>query len=195
MMRIPLWQRDGTVRAFTIVDDGDYRELSEYRWHRNPVNHSPEAPGYAVRLDRSFEPRRLVQMSRQLLELVHGDGLQADHINGSTLDNRRANLRVVTHAENQQNKRAYKGSVSSFRGVWWEEGKRAWRACGRINGKRTHVGWFRNEVDAARAVEAWRREHMPFAQPDPAIAQWVGRAASELWPTSLPEPEPDREAA
>lgn len=34
---------------------------------------------------------------------------------------------------------------------------------------------------------------LPTAPTAYAIAQWVGRPASELWPTPLPEP--DREAA
>ena len=42
-------------------------------------------------------------MHRQILGLIHGDGKEVDHINKDRLDNRRANLRVVTRKENCAN--------------------------------------------------------------------------------------------
>ncbi len=45
-------------------------------------------------------------------------GLDIDHINGDKLDNRRTNLRVITHAQNSVNTKLYKTNTSGFRGVW-----------------------------------------------------------------------------
>ena len=62
-------------------------------------------------------------MHREILNLVPGDGLIVDHINGDTLDNRKSNLRVVTAVENARNckswnKHGLKGIQVTQRGKW-----------------------------------------------------------------------------
>jgi hypothetical protein len=44
------------------------------------------------------------------------DGLQIDHRNNEQLDNRLANLRVATHADNQRNRPAQRNNVSGIEG-------------------------------------------------------------------------------
>ena len=44
-------------------------------------------------------------------------GAEIDHINGYKLDNRRSNLRVVTHKFNVQNGSAHNDSTSRYKGV------------------------------------------------------------------------------
>lgn len=108
-------------------------------------------------------------MARQLLELEPGDPRQVDHVDMDKLNNRRSNLRLATHAENQQNRRAYRGSSSRFRGVCWNARRRRWRANAFLDGKQMQIGEFRGEREAAEAIEAVRLARMPFAMPDPAL--------------------------
>jgi len=77
-----------------------------------------------------------------------------DHRNGDGLDNRRANLRQATHAQNMGNRRMAKNNKSGFKGVSWNASRRCWCACIGVAGKVRHLGGFRNAEDAARAYDA-----------------------------------------
>lgn len=56
------------------------------------------------------------RLARYILD-VTGSNIEIDHINGNTLDNRRSNLRIVTHTENMWNKDNYKNNTSDIKGV------------------------------------------------------------------------------
>jgi len=84
--------------------------------------------------------------------LVGVEGMEVDHLNRNGLDNRRSNLRVATHAQNQQNAAA--PGTSEFKGVQWDPSRQRWRV--RIRGVRK--GSFVSEIDAAKAYDAAARE-------------------------------------
>lgn len=99
MKRIYLARRkyvEGEDVQFTIVDNKDYKTLKKYRWHN--------AGGYA----KTFINKRPVQMANLLM--TPPEGFVVDHINGSGLDNRRANLEIVTRSENARRAHAAKGN-------------------------------------------------------------------------------------
>lgn len=75
----------------TRIDSSDRGVVEGIRWHMTSC-------GYAAR--RSG--RKIIGLHREIMSPpTH---LEVDHINGDPLDNRRSNLRIVTHAENLQNK-------------------------------------------------------------------------------------------
>ncbi len=81
-------------------------------------------------------------------------GRVADHINHNGLDNRRANLRIATLAQNARNCRQNKkGKSSKYRGVWHNKQNKKWRATIVFNRKRRQIGYFKKETDAAKAYD------------------------------------------
>ena len=87
-----------------------------------------------------------------------------DHINGNRSDNRWANLRAATNAENNRNRKPSQGSSSRYLGVTWRRNEKKWAAQIRIEGKQTHLGYFTNERKAAQAYDkAAARYHGEFA--------------------------------
>lgn len=87
-----------------------------------------------------------------------------DHINGIRHDNRPENLRPASRSENGRNRRPSKTGTSKYLGVCWHKQNRTWVAQIRINGKSRHLGFFTEELDAAKAYDAAaRRLNIPFA--------------------------------
>ena len=154
MPRVPV-RRGGRVVGHALVDWEDFDHVRRYRWTLDRDGYPRAAPRRGVKHS----------MHRLILGLVPGDGLEGDHVNGDPLDNRRANLRVATRAQNGQNVPAKRG----FRGVVWDPSRptsRSWRVRPRLNGRSIHVGWFETEEEAAEAATRWYAENMPFANPE-----------------------------
>lgn len=84
---------------------------------------------------------------------------QIDHINGEKADNRFANLREATGAENSHNRRIPRHNTSGVKGVSFDKRYGKWRAELQWDGKSHYLGMFNAIEDAAAAVEAARRLH------------------------------------
>lgn len=65
-----------------------------------------------------------------------------DHKNGLGFDNRIENLRPATVAQNAQNLKIRKDNASGFRGVYWSEQHKKWRASISCERQRKHLGLF-----------------------------------------------------
>jgi hypothetical protein len=157
--RIPLWDIDGNVCAWTIVDDTDFAWLDRWKWHLSPQ-------GYAARTIRINGKRQKFLMHRFILGLRCGDPRQGDHINRNKLDNRRSNLRIAKRAEldNGQNLSLSVKNTSGFRGVSWDSQTKKWRAEAMVGGKRYRLGRFQDPEEAYVTIKAFRAKHMPFSE-------------------------------
>lgn len=162
MKQIPLRRRDGTVRAYALVDDSDFEGVSRYRWHL--------ANGYVAR-DAPRPHRVKILLHRELLGLAADDHREVDHRDRNPLNCCRSNLRVATRSLNGQNLPAQRDARSRFRGVTWDRKLGRWRAQVMLRRRNHFLGTFDSETDAAWAAQAFRDEHMPFALPDPELAR------------------------
>lgn len=130
----------------TLIDESDAATVSQYTWHA-----SKSANAFYARAPISSKTGG-IQLHRLLLSPP--EGMQVDHINGDTLDNRRSNLRVVTASENMKAwaKRHFGASASGYRGVYpTKNGK--WLARLYRGGRLLYLGSFDTPEDAAEAVE------------------------------------------
>jgi hypothetical protein len=92
-------------------------------------------------------------------------GLQVDHINGNTLDNRKFNLRICTAAENTKNTKLKSSNTSGYKGVAWHTGTNKWRAYIVLDNRQKHLGLFKTKEEAALSYnEAALKYHKSFAR-------------------------------
>jgi hypothetical protein len=154
-VRIPLRAKDGSVRAYALIDAADVEWVNRWRWYLTT--------GYAARSEVTKRQKRTIFLHRMLLGLRPGDGFEGDHINRDTLDDRRSNLRRVRRAQGHQNLPSQKRGTSSKRGVGWIARLGKWRARLMLDGKEHHLGLFETEQEAAEAARAGRARLMPFS--------------------------------
>lgn len=115
-----------------------------------------QSKSWYVREDKSgllYAYNRGGQMSRQLMNCPAGR--EVDHHNGNTLDNRRDNLRICTHQQNQWNRKTALGK-SKFKGVTHVKRHKTkpWMARVEFNGERHSYGNYRTALEAALAYDA-----------------------------------------
>lgn len=81
------------------------------------------------------------------------DGLEVDHINGNGLDNRKSNLRIVTHQVNQNNQRnrTKKEGQSKYRYVHWCKRDSKWMAM--VSNK--NLGRYKTQEEAALTANSY----------------------------------------
>jgi hypothetical protein len=137
-----------------IVDDEDFEELSKDRWYVKYRKDRKHKQYYAFRSVFLNKKNTFMLMHRQIMGVEKGDTRKVDHINHNTLDNRKENLRVVTHQQNQFNRKKEIGCSSKYKGVSWYKRDSNWMACIKINKKTKYLGYFSSEIEAARAYDS-----------------------------------------
>lgn len=142
-----------------VVDDDDYAWASQYKWTA------------LVRPTTSYAYRTLIRAGRPTTQGLHrallrleDPAVHVDHINGDGLDNRRANLRIATIAENNRNQRPGRRNRSGFKGVYFRPDRGRWVARIFAEGQVHSLGHYDSAVDAAHAYDAAAKElHGEFA--------------------------------
>ena len=109
---------------------------------------------------------------RLVWESVNGvvpKGYEIDHVDGNPSNNTITNLRLLTHAENMQNRHrpSRKNKTSGVKGVHWDKDRRKWRSHIVVNGKQIHIGRFDSIDDALiayRRAAAVHHTYNPHAE-------------------------------
>lgn len=124
------------------VDNEDFEELSKHNWNTTHY-------GY------SFN-RILGLMHRYIMKTP--EGMDTDHINHDKLDNRKSNLRICNRTKNNANRLLGKNQKSKYKGVSFNSMYRKWHSYISFNKKRQTIGYFDNEIDAAKSYDKKAKE-------------------------------------
>ena len=153
--RIPL-----TDGKYAIVDPPDYYRFGSLDWCANEFSYGT----YAVRLNNKGDKSpKILSLHRLIIDAP--PGLLVDHQNGNPLDDRLANLRLATNAQNSCNRKKRKNTSSKYFGVSYINKFGKWRVKIKKNGKEFHIGYFSDEIEAAHAYdEAAKKYHGIFAK-------------------------------
>lgn len=124
-------------------DKDDYELIKKYCWNYNKY-------GYVVSYD--VENKIEIKLHRLIMG-VTDPNLEVDHIQHPPrreykVDNRRSNLRVVTHADNTKNHITQINNTSGTSGVHYCERDNKWIARISVNGERIYLGSFDNKEEA-----------------------------------------------
>ena len=125
----------------TVVDDEDFEYLAQFKWHAVKLGRN----WYASRDLKTLDGYKNHRMQWDIL------GKNTDHKNGNGLDNRRANLRVCTKAQNTQNQRRIPTEITPYKGVKKRvyRYRTMWEAQIKAEGQQIYLGLFGTAEEAA----------------------------------------------
>lgn len=135
----------------TFVDDEDFERANQFKW-------------FALKGTSTYYAQRNITINgKHACQYLHhfilnyvkvtGKRIITDHINHNGLDNRKINLRLCTFSQNRMNQIPYKDRTSIYKGVDFYSSRNVFRTRIVFNGKHKHVGYFKNEIDAAKAYD------------------------------------------
>jgi len=168
--RIPL-----TGGFYAYVDAADYEWLSKYSWR-------VFSGGYAMRCEKG----KVIFMHRRIMQPP--EGMVVDHIDGNRVNDCRFNLRVCTPAQNRYNHAKRAGGYSRFKGVSYHKKCEKCYAVCQHKGGPIWLGYFDDEVEAARAYDhkaveccgPFARVNLPEEWPPERVQQVYADAQASL---------------
>jgi len=142
-----------TQGKVALVDDADYEWLSQWSWC---------ALHYRGKCGDIWYAKRAVEKPKHKTFLMHREIAarlelpEVDHKDHDGLNNQRFNLRPCTGTQNQGNRRKEPWRTSQFKGVSFYRQTGRWR----VYVEHTHVGFFKDEIEAACAYDAAAVQHL-----------------------------------
>lgn len=104
--------------------------------------------------------RGRLSLHRFLMNPNNTPGIQIDHINHDTLDNRKSNLRITNAGENFRNRtRKNSNNTSGYRNVIWNKSSGKWSVVICKDYKQIHLGSYDDVDEAGRVAEEARKQY------------------------------------
>ena len=145
-----------------LIDAEDFYKVKDFKWY---INMDKNGKIFYVVHSKN---KRKIKIHRIITDCP--DGKVVDHINGDQLDNRKINLRICSIKENSRNKKDIyrKSSTSSYyRGVVYMPKLKNYQAGIKVDNKKIHLGYFKNQDQAAIAYNIAAVKYFgEFAKPN-----------------------------
>ena len=143
---------------FALVDDEDYEWISGLgKWMAISCSGSFYASRNTPRPQRKRGVPTVILMHRLIMGVFDVRGVEIDHINGNTLDNRRENLRFANRSQQAMNQKIRSDNTSGYRGVSYDndlyDRKKRWVVEIHANGKKHRLGRYSTAEEAARVYD------------------------------------------
>lgn len=139
-----------TMVENSFFDLEDYDKIKEYTWCRRHE-------GYAG-CTRKENGKSKMYNAYRIIMGVEDSKLEVDHINGDKWDNRKCNLRIVTHADNTKNRKLSSRNKSGYTGVRQVKNGN-WTASIRCNGNDIWLGSYKTKEEAIGARKAGEEKY------------------------------------
>lgn len=139
-----------TQGKVALVDDEDYEKVNCFKWNAIKDRNTFYAKRN-IKVSNGLQRQTTIQMQR----LIFGycGILKIDHRDGNGLNNQKSNLRFATTSQNGMNRKPNKCALSKFKGVSFHKRHLKFISSIRINGNSYHLGYFTNEIEAAKAYD------------------------------------------
>lgn len=133
---IVLYNKDCEEIARGLIDLDDIDKVRNSKWYL-------KNNGYIIRSRDNLHMHRLIMDCPK--------DMVVDHINHNRSDNRKSNLRICTHQQNNMNNSLRNDNTSGTTGVWWHKQNNKWQAEIFIKGKKICLGSFNTKEEAIEA--------------------------------------------
>ena len=136
-----------TQGKVALVDDEDFEYLNQWKWQANKKKSKKFYAWRGKKIDGRY---RMIYLHRFLLKLTDKK-IFVDHVNMDTLDNRKENLRICTHSQNQMNTNKNSRNSLGYKGITYDKRVNRYYASITLDKKTFYLGGYIDPIDAAKA--------------------------------------------
>ena len=130
----------------------DYSIIRKYCWHKHQDGYLRTC--IETKVDENGKRKNIYILMHNLIAKERNmNGEEVDHINGKTYDNRKENLRAISHVDNSKNLKIYNSNKSGHKGVHLDKREQKWKSYITFEKKRIHLGTFNTYEDAVKIRE------------------------------------------
>lgn len=146
-----------TKGYYAIIDECDEEHIVQYKWSAKVHHAGLVYPVRGIMVSSKPNKTKIIKMHNQIMKPPKG--FVVDHIDGNSLNNQRANLRLCRVGENTHNTKVHCDSKSKMKGVIFDSARGKFRAEICVNYKRIYLGRFLTAEEANKAYKTAAKKH------------------------------------